>query len=154
MRILYEGIPASGVLLAWSMRGHHAPPDPTRCTEEDIRRYAEFRARPGPTKRWMTPALATIVSEVIRRHAERRRARLVAMLLGRTCVYARLDLHGFDDPAVFSQAVNLIATRRARRELGWPRDERVFGRRPHVRTLPPLDPQPLALLDRASLTLL
>ena len=142
MRRRRGGIPAQCCLFAWAMRGHHPPPDPTVLSEADLAATGALRGRPGPARRWMTEALGRVVREVILRQADRWGARVHEVLIGRTCVYARVDVQDCFDEWSFGPAVNLIATRRARRELGWPRDERVFTRRGRAWQLPTFDPTP------------
>lgn len=142
------GIPSQPCLFAWAMRGHHPPPDPTAVSDAELAASAALRGRPGPERRRMTEELRRVVREVILRLAARRDARVHEVVVGRTCVYARVDVHDCMDEWSFGPAVNLIATRRARRELGWPRDERVFTRRGRAWRRPTLDPAPEPLVRR------
>lgn len=142
------GIPACRCLIGWAMRGHHPPPDPWTMTEAELAAAAAPRAWSGVQRRWMTAGLGRLTREVVLRLADRWGVRVEEVVIGRTCVYARVCVQDLYAAWMFGPAVNVIATRRARRELGWPRGERVFTRRGRRWELGPGDEAPGALLRR------
>lgn len=123
----YDNISGVVTLMAWSMRGHHPAPNPVTLTPEQLEREVSLRSQLHPDRRWILGPLAQIIADVIRKSCVRRGSICLDVVVGRTCVYAAVLFGGgvnIEDG--LHDAVRLVTTRRARSELDWPRDERVF----------------------------
>lgn len=111
--------------MGFSMRGQRPPPDPFVLTAEQLAREAYLRAKAAPEKRFMQEGIAEIIGFALRRACENRGGRCTDVLVARSVIYAVVCVPELSESGL-CDAVRLIAAKRARRVLHWPKSERVF----------------------------
>lgn len=126
----YDNLPGVVTLMAWTMRGHYPAPNPVTLTPESLSREIALRSQVHPERRYVSTELGHVIEGIIHGLSTRRGLGCQDVIVGKTCVYAAISFsRGPGGESSFHDAVRLITTRRARRQIAWPRSERVFAPR-------------------------
>jgi hypothetical protein len=107
-------------------------------TPEQFRYEGRHRAFPTQNKRWCDERLADLIGRIIRRICARRSIPCIEVFSAKSCTFVRVQWPSEDFQRNLPDAINVAVTRRARREVRWPLNERVFSKHPSAITLDPI----------------